>query len=61
MRASIGGVACVLVDLCLGRELQGASGRRSSQEKTKQPRVIVLVSKGAESLICEFERHSSGT
>ena len=62
MRASSsGGVACVLMDLCLGRGLQGASGCRCSQEKTKQPRVIVLASKGTESLMCEFERHSSVT
>lgn len=53
------GVACLLVDLSLGSGLQGVSGHRCSQEKTTQPRLVILVSRGTESLRCEFECPSS--
>lgn len=52
------GVACLLVDLSPGEWAAGSEGA-GAVGKTKQPRVVILVSRGTESLRCEFECSNS--
>lgn len=49
------GVACLLVDLSLGSGLQGLSGAGAARRRQSSRGVVILVSRGTESLRCGFE------